>query len=207
MVAETNQSYLNTLVTSIGSSYPQLRGKHKKYQEENDQTRQFIKISPEDDKVKFSSLKRDKAENKSLVDASKKFKELTDEEKREIASLKEHDHKVHTHEQAHMAIGRDLVIGGPSYEYKTAPDGKRTAVGGEVSIDTSEVDDDPPATILKAGQFRQTALAPADPSAQDRAVAAETATMAFRAQVELSKQKSATKNKSQNQTSHIDLFV
>ena len=37
--------------------------------------------------------------------------------------------------------------GGASYEYDNGPDGKRYAVGGEVSIDTSTVSGDPQATI------------------------------------------------------------
>ena len=40
-------------------------------------------------------------------------------------------------------------------------------------IDTSPVPDDPDATILKMRQVRRAALAPAEPSPQDRRVASE----------------------------------
>jgi len=47
------------------------------------------------------------------------------------------------------------------------------AVGGEVSIDTTPVKGDPQATVAKMETIKAAALAPADPSGQDRAVAAE----------------------------------
>jgi hypothetical protein len=47
------------------------------------------------------------------------------------------------------------------------------AVGGEVSIDTSPVKGDPQATIAKMEAIKRAALAPADPSGQDRSVASE----------------------------------
>ncbi len=207
MVAETNQSYLNTLITSLGEAYPQVSRKQKKAQEEAGLTRSIPGITQTDDKVELSPQAQEKTQGNDTVDSSGKSDALSDEEKREVNSLKISDRKVHAHEQAHMAAGGNLVIGGPSYKYETGPDGKRYAVGGEVSIDTSEVDGDPQATIVKAGRIRQTALAPADPSSQDRAVAAEAATMAFKAQIELSKQKSGVKTKSQNQSARIDLFA
>ena len=46
-------------------------------------------------------------------------------------------------------------------------------MGGEVSIDTSAVPNDPDATIQKMRQVRRAALAPAEPSPQDRRVASE----------------------------------
>ena len=74
--------------------------------------------------------------------------------------------------QAHMAAAGGNARGGPSYEYQTGPDGKRYAVGGEVSIDASAVSGDPKATIRKAQQVCRAALEPGDPSGQDRSVAA-----------------------------------
>jgi hypothetical protein len=93
------------------------------------------------------------------------------EEAREIASLKRRDSEVRAHEMAHVMAGGSLVLKGASYQYQTGPDGIRYAVGGEVSIDTSPVDDDAQATIRKMRQVQRAALAPAEPSAQDRAVA------------------------------------
>jgi hypothetical protein len=65
------------------------------------------------------------------------------------------------------------VESGPNFEYERGPDGKRYAVSGSVSIDSSPVQGKPQATIDKMRQVRQAALAPAQPSAQDRQVAAK----------------------------------
>ncbi len=207
MVTETNLLYVNTLITSVGETYQPVSGRQRKSQEENDQTREFSVITFSDDKVELSPQAQEKAGDNDTVDSSSGTDKLTDEEKKVVSELKTTDAKVHSHEQAHMAAGGGLVRGGPSYKYETGPDGNRYAVAGEVSIDTSEVKDDPQATIVKAGRIRQAAMAPADPSAQDRTVAAEAATMAFKAQMELIKQKSGTKNKSQAQSTHIDFFA
>ncbi len=102
-------------------------------------------------------------------------KGLTQEEKREVEKLKRKDREVRAHEQAHIAAGGSLVRGGASFEYQAGPDGKRYAVGGDVSIDTSEVKGDPSATIRKMQRVRKAALAPANPSGQDRKIASEAA--------------------------------
>ncbi|MFQ5443184.1 MAG: putative metalloprotease CJM1_0395 family protein, partial [Nitrospinales bacterium] len=99
--------------------------------------------------------------------------ELTDEDKRAVEELKKRDRQVRAHEQAHKAAAGQYAKGGPSFEFQLGPDGRRYAVGGEVKIDASEFPGDPQATILKAQTIRQAANAPADPSAQDRQVAAQ----------------------------------
>jgi len=55
------------------------------------------------------------------------------------------------------------------------PDGKKYAVGGHVNIDTGAIPNDPEATIRKAKAIRSAALAPANPSSQDRSVSTEIA--------------------------------
>ena len=97
---------------------------------------------------------------------------LTENEKAEVADLKARDVEVRAHELAHVMAGGSLVRRGATYQYTTGPDGKRYAVGGEVSIDISPVEDDPSATITKMEQVKRAALAPAEPSSQDRSVAA-----------------------------------
>jgi len=113
---------------------------------------------------------------------------LTAEEQRQVEALKQTDRKVKSHEQAHMAAGAGLVRGG-SFEYQAGPDNKRYAVGGEVSIDTSP-GRTPIETIAKARQIRAAALAPADPSTQDRRVAAAASQMEMQAQQELAQKTS-----------------
>jgi hypothetical protein len=105
-------------------------------------------------------------------------------ERREVKELRETDRRVRAHEQAHMGAGGGLVRGGPTYEYKTGPDGRRYAVGGEVQLNTSPVNGNPEATKRKAERIRRAALAPADPSPQDRQVAAQAEAMANRANQE-----------------------
>jgi hypothetical protein len=115
--------------------------------------------------------------------------ELTNEEKRELQQLKQRDREVRAHEAAHKSAAGDLARGGAQFETEVGPDGRRYAVGGEVQIDTSKVAGDPQATINKAERIRRAATAPAQPSAQDRAVAAEAAQMKAEAQQELNAQK------------------
>jgi len=112
--------------------------------------------------------------------------ELTAEEVELVRELAARDREVRAHEQAHLAAAGGYATGGPSYTYQTGPDGGRYAIGGEVSIDTSEVPGDPRATLAKARTIIAAANAPAEPSGQDRAVSAAAAQMAARAQAELS---------------------
>ena len=98
---------------------------------------------------------------------------LDERDQKRVDELRSRDREVRAHEQAHKAAAGGLARGGPRYEYERGPDGKLYAVSGEVSIDTSEVAGDPQATIRKMQQVRRAALAPANPSAQDRQIAAE----------------------------------
>lgn len=118
--------------------------------------------------------------------------QLTTQEKQQLSELKQRDREVKAHEQAHKTAGGQYVRGVISYEYETGPDNKQYAVGGEVSIDTSPVHGDPEATIEKMKTVRRAALAPAEPSAQDRRVASDASRKQAEAQQELtSEQQSA----------------
>jgi len=98
---------------------------------------------------------------------------LSDEDQKKVKELEKRDQTVRTHESAHIAAGGQYVKGGATYQYQKGPDGKMYAVGGEVSIDTTPVKGDPQATVAKMETIKAAALAPADPSGQDRSVAAE----------------------------------
>jgi hypothetical protein len=111
-------------------------------------------------------------------------RDLDNQEKSALAQLKATDAKVRAHEQAHIAAGGPYVGGGASFTYQTGPDGRQYAVGGEVPVDASPVAGDPEATISKAQMIRAAALAPADPSAQDRQVAAQASQMETQARME-----------------------
>lgn len=105
---------------------------------------------------------------------------------RQLQELKSRDQEVRTHEQAHKAVGGQYA-GGISYEYQQGPDGNRYAVGGEVSIDVSP-ERDPESTIAKMRQVRAAAMAPADPSPQDRSVSAQAVKTEGQARSELRQQ-------------------
>jgi hypothetical protein len=110
---------------------------------------------------------------------------LTPEEQQQVQKLRQIDRKVREHEAAHKAAGAGLT-GGAHFEYVRGPDGRQYAVAGEVSIDVSPAQT-PEQTIAKAKRIQAAALAPADPSSQDRAVAAQAAQMAAKARTELSR--------------------
>jgi hypothetical protein len=115
--------------------------------------------------------------------------QLSDEAKAAVRSLQARDRQVRAHEQAHLAASGGLATSGASYTYQKGPDGVSYAVGGEVSIDVSE-GNTPQDTIVRAITIRSAALAPADPSGPDRAIAAQASQMEQQARAELSAQQS-----------------
>jgi SprA-related family len=98
-------------------------------------------------------------------------KQLKPADQRLVEKLSDIDQKVRAHEAAHEAAAGSLG-GAVTFTYQTGPDGKSYAVGGEVPIDMSS-GRTPEETLARAAQIRAAALAPADPSPQDLAVAAE----------------------------------
>jgi hypothetical protein len=126
---------------------------------------------------------------KSPVDEREQRQQRAQKEQREteqkvIEQLSARDREVRAHEQAHAAVGGQYASS-PTYTYQRGPDGVSYAVGGEVKIDTSPIPNDPEATLRKAEQIARAAGAPADPSGQDRAVAAQAAKMAQQARIEI----------------------
>lgn len=122
--------------------------------------------------------------------AGKSEDHLTEEQKKEVEELAKRDREVKAHEAAHKAAAGGHAKGGASFEYKVGPDGKQYAAGGHVDIDASPVQGNPEATLAKAQAIRGAAMAPADPSGQDRAVAAAAVQMAAQARKELAAEKS-----------------
>ena len=134
----------------------------------------------------------------------------------ELAKLKARDREVRAHEAAHTAAAGSLAKGGPSFTFQRGSDGRLYAVGGEVNIDTSGASGDPETTIQKARQIRAAANAPANPSAQDRAVAAQATRMEAQARRELQQERteetqettySSTSNITPPEPKIIDLFA
>jgi hypothetical protein len=111
--------------------------------------------------------------------------ELSVEEAKELQALKQRDREVRAHEQAHAAAGGQHVRGGPAYSYQRGTDGRQYAIGGEVQIDTSPIAGDPAATLQKMQQVQSAAMAPSEPSTQDRRVASRAAAAAAKARSEM----------------------
>jgi hypothetical protein len=97
-------------------------------------------------------------------------KKLTPEEEAQVRKLAQRDQEVKAHEQAHVAASGGFA-GSPSYEYQTGPDGRRYAVGGEVSIRRGGATNTGQA-LGEAEAVKRGAAAPAEPASQDMAVAA-----------------------------------
>ncbi len=116
--------------------------------------------------------------------------QLTPEDAAQVAKLKQVDRQVRQHESAHLAASGGMATSGASFSYQKGPDGVNYAVGGEVSINTSP-GRTPEETIVRARTIRAAALAPADPSGQDRAVAAAASQMEQQARMELAQQAQA----------------
>ena len=135
--------------------------------------------------VSTSENKPKKTDEPIASNPASKEQGLSQQEKKQVEKLKKVDRETRAHEQAHVAAGGSTIQGGVRYKFKVGPDGKKYAVGGHVNIDISPEPGDPKATIRKMQQVRKAALAPADPSPQDRAIAQTAAKLEAKARAEL----------------------
>jgi hypothetical protein len=133
---------------------------------------------------KESKADRGEAVSNDERSVTNRDKVLSEQQEKELIALQARDAEVKAHERAHKAVGGQYA-GSISYDYQQGPNGKRYAVGGEVSIDVSPVSGDPEKTIEKMNVIKAAALAPADPSSQDRRVAAQAAQIITAARAEL----------------------
>lgn len=115
---------------------------------------------------------------------------LTTSQKALILQLQATDSAVKAHERAHISAGGGIIRSGATFVYQEAPDKKLYAIGGEVSIDTSE-ESSPQETIQKMQIVRTAALAPSDPSSTDYQVAATASMLQMQARLEVSRAKQA----------------
>ena len=154
------------------------------------------------------SVQSERQEPSASREPSANKNSLSEAELLEVAELKRRDAEVKAHEQAHISAAGNLAQGGASFDYETGPDGNRYAVGGEVSIDTSAIAGDPQATLIKARQIRRAATAPADPSAQDRSVAAQASRLEAQARSDIGQQAREKQTESINENSpQADFFA
>ena len=119
--------------------------------------------------------------------------ELSEDDQKKVEELKARDAEVVAHEQAHKAVAGALSPGPIHYEYTQGPDKVNYRTGGHVNITTSKAKT-PEETLSRAETIQRAALAPAEPSSQDRAVAAEAAQMAAEARQEIAKERIENKD-------------
>jgi len=132
-------------------------------------------------------------ENKKDDDTEpKSINELDSEEKSVLIQLQASDTKVRAHESAHLSAAAGIAAGGASFTYERGPDGRMYAVAGEVPISVSE-GKDPQDTLEKMRQVEAAAMAPADPSPQDHAVAANARSGELKALMDLQKERDEIK--------------
>ena len=134
-----------------------------------------------------SSGKPQKSSSKDVGPKAPNGRSLSQGEIEVIQKLRSRDAEVRAHENAHIAAAGGLASAA-SYSYQSGPDGKRYAIGGHVNIDTSP-GRNAEETLMKAERIRSAALAPADPSPQDRAVAAQASQMASAARSQISSER------------------
>ncbi len=169
---------VSPLVTSVAAHIPRVANPGRATPQQAPEARNPDSAPPAQDRETRDAAAAEQAERTSSPDG------LTAKERRIVAELQRIDRQVRAHEQAHLAAAGGLARG-LSFRFVTGPDGRRYAVAGEVGIDTAPVEGRPEATIRKAQQIRAAANAPANPSAQDRAVAAQAASMEAQARQEL----------------------
>ncbi len=145
----------------------------------------------------ISSKDKEKEQGPSISPSDKYSvnfsRELKPDEQKQVEELRRTDSKVRAHELAHLAAGGGLVRGGANFTYQTGPDGKQYAVAGEVKIDMSVDPDNPEATIRKMQQVRRAALAPSDPSPQDRSVAQQASNIESQMRAKIQQEKNSNK--------------
>jgi hypothetical protein len=114
-------------------------------------------------------------------------------EQQQVSKLAARDREVRAHEAAHSSIGGQYA-GGASFTMKQGPNGRSYAIGGEVPIDLSAIPGDPEATIRKMQTVQRAALAPAEPSSADRAVAAQAGQIAQQARAQIQSQQAGERS-------------
>jgi hypothetical protein len=161
-----------------------------------------VTLSPEGKDTAQKNISSQEGETISPKTISDK-EELSAEEQQQLRELKSRDREVRIHEQAHLSAAGKYAAGSASFTFQQGADGQRYAIGGEVQIDVSKAAT-PEETILKMNTIRSAALAPAEPSAADRQIAAQASMVAAQARQELVVERQAETEKSGNSESPLE---
>ncbi|MFY0666130.1 MAG: hypothetical protein JXQ97_16010 [Natronospirillum sp.] len=156
-----------------------LMGKSERDRQPQNTEKQGAETDPQRTQTLMSEQELRAAKRRGELDAQQRSKLA------EIEQLAKRDREVRQHEQTHQAVGGQYT-GSVKYQFVQGPDGRRYAVGGEVSVDLSPASD-PEETIQKMEQIKRAALAPSDPSGQDRRIAAEATAIIAQARAEAQK--------------------
>ncbi len=163
-------------------------------------------VEPQDPQADQDDARRETSPERAEPARPEAAEPALDEQDLEVVrELAARDREVRAHEQAHAAVGGSIA-GAANFSYPRGPDGRQYAVGGEVSIDTSPVPNNPEATIRKAQQIRRAAQEPANPSAQDRQVAARAIQMEIEARLELARERREAFRQDDRSTAAIDMY-
>jgi hypothetical protein len=119
---------------------------------------------------------------------SKQAEALSADDLRLIQKLAQRDRQVRAHEAAHLGAAGRFARSGANFTFQRGPNGVSYAIGGEVSLDTS-TPSDPQVALSKAEIIRRAALAPIDPSSQDRIVAGQATQMAVQARAAITSER------------------
>ena len=143
------------------------------------------KLRTPEKKTEYEKLQEKDDEKKAEESKKASTTTLTTEEKQVVSELQTRDTEVRVHEAAHQSGGAST--GAASYTYQKGPDGKMYAIGGEVPV-SMKSGSTPQETIANAQAVIASALAPADPSGQDQAVASSAMMMIVKAQQQLAQE-------------------
>lgn len=148
---------------------------------------QVVYVTPLSDEVAPADPSEASVSDRSLGGQDAKFAQPDPAEEAVVRELAARDREVRQHELAHKSAAGGLA-GAVSFDYQRGPDGQLYAVGGEVAIRTTPASSNPAEVIAHAEQLLRAALAPAEPSTQDRQVAAQARVMLAEAQAQLASQ-------------------
>ena len=166
-----------------------------------------IQVKQDDDlsKVHGSEDERSSSDKSKSSDSSSSNlagnQDLSESEEKLVQELKDAEREVIAHEAAHQAAAGALG-GGVSYTYTKGPDGKSYITGGEVPIQM-RTGSTPEETLRNMQQVQRAASAPADPSGQDRKVAARAASMAAEARQQISRENANNSNNKDGRSTEI----
>ena len=189
------------VANSVGASSADVSGSQGAEQQEAQN--QTSTAEEQGDSSQVSASQRDDQAQREADQIQQRQEQQQKQDLDIIRQLSQRDNEVRAHEQAHSSVGGQYA-GSAQYSYQRGPDGVSYAVGGEVPIDVSAISGNPQATLAKMQIVQRAALAPAEPSSQDRRVAALASQQATQARAEIVSESGEESRGQNNGTSSSD---